>query len=367
MSIIITEPTWEQKDALRAFYERVYRLDHPLTNDAFLEWFLRDTPYHDGQGLSCKIACDGDAIVGNYNYIPVRIWAGEEVIRGRWAANLVVDPAYRKQGIASRLIEALASETDVAVDIGASAIAEGILQKRGWTHLGILRRYVGVLDPTGASLLAEDHSLAGRCVLREERSRETPTPAVETVERFSDDVDAFWRTYRRGIRYAVERDQQFLRWRYCAHPFFRYTLFQIKDGGGRLAGISVVRMEEVKGLERPQTVCRIVEFLAFPEYREPLLRHAVRYAREQRAVLIDFFCASRAYATAFEQFGFQTASVANQFARCFNPILFAKYTISFNGKRINEDIDPAIFSSQEDWYVTTGDGDQDRPNTNSIG
>ena len=364
MPITIREPTWDEKGKLRAFYGTAYRPNHPLTSERFVIWLLHDNPCFEGKNFSCKIAVDGSAIVGHYAYIPVGVWVAGKVIRGQWGANLFVNPAYRRQGIASRLIDAFAQDTDIALDIGASPVVKGIMQERGWVHFGTLLRYVGVVDAAGAKILASDPEAVSQCMIERGSSRPDTSLKVERADRFSDDSAVFWNEYRQGVLYAAERSPAYLNWRYVSHPAFRYDLFQIRDKQ-RVKGIGVVRIESVKGTESSLIVARIVEFLAFPEYQEPFLGHIVGYARDQGAALIDFFCSSRRYGTAYEKFGFRSSPIADKFARLFSPLVHSKGPIGLSGISVSKDVDSNIFSWQEQWYATTGDGDQDRPNTDA--
>lgn len=353
----------EHQENLLAFYRRVYnRPDYPLANERFFRWWLRDNPNNGNRRISAKIAMHGTAIVGHYAYAPVRLWAGGRVYRAFWAGNLVVDDAYRMRGIGGRLIAVLRQEGEVGLDVGADPIAEPMLVKNGWTHMGVLHRWIGIVDPVRALPLAVDARALEECVLPPLAAEEDDRPdAIRAVERFGADYDLFWQKRRLSIAYATDRDAEHMNWRYADHPVFRYQIFEIRHGNA-VEGYAIARKEDVRGVSEPIVAMRIVEFLTSPGFEDPLVRYLIRMAQHWDAVLIDFFCASASFGTVFERYGFKRDKPMDKIARLFSPVALYQWTISFNAVAISRLFATGV-GSPEEWYVTSGDGDQDRPNS----
>lgn len=349
-----------QEHDILAFYRRAYRPDHPLASEKFFRWWLRDNPYNSGQGATAKLAIDGDTIAGHYGYIPARLWIRGAVRPVFWAGNLVVDERYRRQGIGGRLVAALRDAGEIGLDLGASPIAEPMLVKDGWTHMGTLHRWVGILDASRAEEIAADPSIVGACALFEVELQTGQGCEIREILRFGIEHDVFWHKRRAAIACATDREAKYLNWRYADHPVFRYKMYEIRSWD-TVEGYAIMHEEKVQGTAVPMSVMRVVEFLTMPGFEGSLFLHLVHEARRHDAVLMDFFCASADFGSVFEKYGFCREPASLQIARLFSPVVLSKWPISFN----------AVFTRntgeklplQEEWYVTTGDGDQDRPNS----
>ena len=360
MEVQILEPSYKQGPLLREFYGRVYRADHPLTNEEFLVWWLHKNPFYRGEGFSCKIAVVDGQIIGHYGYLPVSVVSGDVRYQAVWGCNLVVDERYRGQGIASLLVDGITEDMDMGVDIGASPVGEKILVKRGWVHLGSLTRYAGVLDFRGSRPLIPETLFTEQAPVEIPHFGNSPLVSVKKISGFGEAHNLFW---DRGCKNlgctATDRTARFLNWRYTNHPLFRYWLYEARSGS-ELLGFAVMRLERVSEYE--VYVARIVEFFCFGEARFPLLARLVSDARVHGAVLIDFFCAFREYDDLFNRFGFFGPPTSDQCARLFNPFVPVKHPISFNVCNRKKKLNEAFGSSATHWYVTSGDSDQDRPN-----
>jgi len=354
----ITNPLLGDEEKLIAFYRRVYRPDHILTDRRFLRWWLHDNPFFSGDRFSCKIAIKEGEIVGHCAYLPLPVWSGGESHRGAWTANFIVAGRWRGQGIGGRLHRAIMSEFDVTLDVGANAIAEPILHHDSWVNFGTLGRAVGILDPRAAAF-SRDQTLALKSITR---ILATAGTAVEIVNRVGEEIDQFWQHWSSGAINGTERSATFLNWRYADHPYFKYHFFLARRRG-RIVGLAVARCQQVRENNLP--IMRVVEFLAEDKAAPALISQLINFGRQAGAVMIDFFCASRQQLRPFAQAGFLLSPSAEQFTRLFDPIDFSRATfstISFNGSNHKGRLSAALFNDPENWYVTAGDGDQDRPN-----
>ncbi len=361
--IDIIEPALNQADLLKEFYRNAYgRDDYPLLDNRFLHWWLHENPFYKGKGFSCKAAYDTEKkkIVGHFAYVPVMVWTHGKNYSGAWTGNQFVREEYRGQGIARKLVESIMREHEIVLDVGANALAEAVLAKRGWRHFGPLCRFVGVLDPARAEKLAGDQAVLEESRIKIPDEAGDSSVAVREVKGFSETHDAFWSEFRKNIPSATDRSSEYLNWRYRDHPVFHYRILEARRGATGI-GFAVWRKEEAAG--EWLAVLRLVDFLADSDAELPLLKTICEIATQEKAVLIDFFCASKRYGNACKKFGFSEPPVAEEIARLFSPIIPKSGPISFNGRDCKNQFDSDRFFDQEQWYVTTGDGDQDRPNS----
>jgi hypothetical protein len=220
----------------------------------------------------------------------------------------------------------------------------------GWIDFGDLPRWVRVLDREAAGRLTEAGTI------------DWPEPAsagvgdgVERIDRFDDDATALWdRIYGGGA--GTRRSAAFLNWRYTSHPTFQYRLFERRQGG-TLRGLAVYRIEQVQDLAR---VGRITELVSDPDHIGSLLDGVADDARDNDVAMLDLFCSSPGLGAAMTANGFQAGDTpaARALPMLFQPIDRSRSGILFMA-HVRKCVDT---SSLEEWYVTSADGDQDRPN-----
>jgi GNAT superfamily N-acetyltransferase len=359
----------ERLPALQEFFGRMYGLGYVLrVNERQLRWQYGDTPisaitgrenaYHVRLGL-----VDGE-VKGCLGYTPLEISMAGRVVRGAWLANWMVDPDQRQFGLGLQLMRQVMSEFEIALTVGANQLARGLFTRMGWTDFGLLPRYVCVLDAQAAETLAGRGSGIGdRGSGRGQNP--IPTPAsgyprspipVTIVDRFDDDATELWDRLWGERAAGTRRSAEFLNWRYASHPVFVYRLFEVRDNG-RLTGLAVYRVEQVRDM--PMMVGRIVEIVAEEAAEAGLLGALLDDARSQGVAVLDFFCASRRLAGTMSRWGFLPG---DHEAVAHIPILFQPVDRRRSGITFLAYLRNFPAAGNLDWYVTKGDGDQDRPN-----
>ena len=183
----------------------------------------------------------------------------------------------------------------------------------------------------------------------------TAATSVHEVPRFTDRALSVWER-NSGDRAGTRRSPEFLNWRYADHPVFDYRLFEACLHG-EVKGLAVYRVERVRDL--PLQVGRIVEFLAESAAAGALIDAVIDDARAHQVVVMDFFC-SHVDAAPLLQRGFLPGHehAAARIPVLFQPIDRRRSGIPFmaNMGKLGE------HGGALKWYVTKGDGDQDRPN-----
>ncbi len=352
MCIEFVDCTSDLVARLQTFFRRAYREDYPLASRTGLfEWqFGRG----DGPGYCCKLALIDGEVAGCLGYVPVEVSAGGRLVRGAWTANWVVDRAQRCRGIGPLLMRELTNEMDVTLVVGLSHDSRAILPRMGWTDLGHLARYVKVLDPEAAARL-----IAGRPVewppVLQPQTADTET-SVRRVERFSDMAMTVWQDTWGAHGAGTRRSADFLNWRYAEHPVFAYRLFEAYRNAA-LLGLAAYRVEIVRDI--PVRVGRLVEFLASPAVSGALIDAVIDDALGEGVSALDFFCSRRDIGPLLAR-GFLPGEhpVAAQIPIVFQPVDRRRCGIPFMAHLTNLPVRERAL----DWYVTKGDGDQDRPN-----
>ncbi|RPI55987.1 MAG: GNAT family N-acetyltransferase [Acidobacteria bacterium] len=355
MSIEFVDCTSDCVHALQTFFRRVYRVDYPLATSAGLfEWqFGRPS---ERAGYCCKLALVGGEITGCLGYVPVEVSVAGRLVRGAWTANWVVDSAQRRLGIGPLLMRELTRQVDVTLVTGLSHDSRALLPRMGWTDLGDLVRYVKVIDPDVVPMLTVDGAVEWPTQHGVRAGTVDRHSSVRRVHRFSDTAltvwDDLWGTRGAGTR----RSADFLNWRYADHPVFDYRLFEVHRNR-TLLGLAVYRVEAVRDV--PVRVGRLVEFLADPVVSGALIDAVIEDAVAQGVGTLDFFCSRRDISPLLER-GFLPGHhpAAAQIPILFQPVDRRRCGIPFMAYLHNL----AVHERALEWYVTKGDGDQDRPN-----
>ncbi|MEK7208940.1 MAG: GNAT family N-acetyltransferase [Patescibacteria group bacterium] len=360
MKFKIKNPRLDEGTKLTVFYEQQYQPKYILTNERFRRWWLHDNPNHNGKNYSIKVAESEGEFIGHCAYVPVNLWSGGHKYHAAWGGNFIVAEHWRGRGIGRALHQAIYDEFDVFLDVGANTAAEIILQKFGWINFGTLGRAMAVLSPAAAAFSRRPELISKQII--KPSILKSMSVIIEQTNRVGEDVEQFWQQLRMTIGNISDRSMKFLNWRYANHPIFRYQFLLAKQKS-EVIGLVVYRDQIVK--ENGLKLRRIVEFLAREKGAEVLLQQLVKNAREERVVLIDFFCASIHFLAPFTAAGFILSPPADEFTRLFDPVDLTRLnfgTISFNGGNIHNRLPKEVFNLKENWYVTSGDGDQDRPN-----
>jgi hypothetical protein len=351
MSVAFVDCHGSQFDALQTFFRRAYRDSYRLAWDASLvRWQFG------GATGDChvKLAVSGDQIQACLGFIPVDLSVAGRTVRAAWTANWMVDPSHRRLGLGPLLLRQLTEQFDAVLSLGLEADACELLPRMGWVDFGDLARYVCVLDEASAGLLTESGTLQWPSAASIRPATTDPNLVEVPLDASVDDL---WsRAWGHGA--GTRRTLEFLRWRYLAHPCFVYRTLRLRRSSDGSEALAVFRMEKVRDM--PVTICRITEIVADRPLAADIIRAVVNEGRAQGAAMVDFSCASRTLEEALVGEGFLRAEVepASQLPMLFQPVNRNRKGTRFMA-HLRKVPQAGVLT---EWYVTRGDGDQDRPN-----
>jgi hypothetical protein len=358
MSVSFVDCHDELLPSLQAFLARVYRPDYILRiNETLFRWQFGETPAGKNSGYHLKVALLENKIAGVLGYVPVEVSLRDRVVRGAWTANWVIDPNWHRLGLGVLLMRELIRQFDVTLVVGLSRDSRMLLPRMGWSDFGELTRYVYVLDHDRAKALTESGALEWPQTKPAQADSLTSEVLVELVDRFSHDATQLWDRTLGAFTAGTRRSAQFLNWRYAQHPVFDYRLFEVRCQG-QLSGLAVYRVEQVRNMSL--RVGRIVELVSESMLETSLVKTVIEDARSQDVVALDFFCSSRRFSRTMARCGFlpDGDNATAQIPTLFQPIDRRRTGIPFMAYLRNVPDATELY----DWYVTKGDGDQDRPN-----
>ena len=262
----------EEKPTLLRFLRRSYGAASRHGNEAFWDWHFLEAPYADRNDLPVWVALDGAEVVGLLAAVEVRLMVEGEERRAIWILDLLIDPSYRRRGLAKKL--ALLSAEFCPIVLGINTAAQHsteLLLALGWQHVGNLPRYRAILNPGSALPSSVPRPLRqfANAALRRDKAAASRSVDIRPVSGFDATFDALCHEASRQRPCSVARRSELLAWQYEKQPWKRFDILGAYVDG-RLAGYAVLffRKADEHGLIRKAA---ITDLCYLPENSEPVL------------------------------------------------------------------------------------------------
>jgi len=206
------------------------------------------------------LARDSERLVGCFHSVPMLIKIGEGIYSSSTGTDLGVDPEYRNRGISNKMrkLQRSLERKSVAFHYGVTSNPI-LLEKYRREKQGNLPYppyiYVRIDDIELHRSQSEEiplHEWYGMKALKALNKignlgyrLKQGNIKVREVQRFGDEVDAFWGKVQGGYSFIVVRSREYLNWRYCDPSCGDYTVMEAVEGNEML-GYVVIRIVRVK-------------------------------------------------------------------------------------------------------------------------
>ncbi len=324
-----------------------------LNNKEFFEWFFFN-PFAKGKS-SFMVIKKGEEIISEMGFVPTKLKFFEKTINNTNLVNLMALEEYRGRGTGYFLYKEVEKFADVCTNTGYGPLVYDFIDNMGWNKMLALQRFVFILNEEKTSKLAK--KLTPKSILPEKT--EEKNKSFERIKQFGQETEVFWKKVKNRYPITIERSQTYLNWRFANHPIISYHCLEAKKEEELLAFI-VLHFEEAEGFK----IARIIDFVSTDEAEQYSLQQAIKYCEENKADLIDFFFTGDFHVESLKKTGFKEANKKpySLIPILFNPIDRKRKNINFAFKLVNEDLYDERINDINNWYITKGDGDQDRPN-----
>jgi GNAT superfamily N-acetyltransferase len=313
------------------------------------QWQYLEGPAADPAGPEIWVARDGDALLGQYASMPVRLhWGGREV-RSSWGMDVFLRPEARGRGVGAQLFTTWSDHVEVALGLGLTPSSYGLFKKLRYDDVGPVPFFQKVLDPAAVlrrrlgapGVLLAPVLRLGLALRAPERLRPDPAVTVAGTDAFGPDYDTLWERAQAGYAMCVRRDAAYLDWKYVRCPHQRYDLWEARRAG-ELVGFAVTRDEDYRGLH----LGWIVDLFTSVDdggARGALLAHVLRVFRERKVARVQAFAMNGALQETLRSGGFRPATSPMQFC-----------------VRARAQGSEEVLRARERWHVVFGDSDMDR-------
>lgn len=354
--------------ALQQAIHEVWGKCHVLSRDvALLEYMFAQTPKHDWIATSDEYSFlgvrDADKVVGLLGVMPFLYNQYGKKGIACCLTNWVVEEAYRHTGAGLKLIQyVLDLQPDMVLSLGVGQKATPIYKLMRWEMNLDVPRWVGVVHREMVKdvfLNGNSHSIRYYDSVRPVKQCPIKAKLINSLDVEKWD-DFYWTVFAKKT-IGIARDAGFINWRYLKHPNFDYKLIAVENEHS-YKGLAVIRIEKVAGKYK---IGRIVEMMYDSQESAIALANAV-IELDNEVLFFDFYCFSSVSTWGLETVGFKRVFKSEEdpfvLPTRFQPIdlettnmVSAIYLSEHNKQQINCVLD-------QQWYITKGDSDQDRPN-----
>ena len=325
---------FREKDwlSLRGFVAKHFYKNYILTNKKFFDW----------QYSSATLVLSSDnKILGYLGLIPLKMNCFGREIKCACLANLMIDKSLRNKGAGVDLIQAAALGYELLYNLGYNQAMSNLYRHLEWRSDIFLKRFVLILKKIRTPESSSEFSLM-------------------KYSKFDDRVDAFWENIRYKYPITISRSKKYFNWRYANHPIFKYDIF-FTEKYSEIKAIIVARVEK----SGEYKIARIMDFISRDEAEEFTLQKTTEFYSKRGIYLLDFFFTGDFHVESLKRCGFVEAKKPphSLVPSLFNPLVKNPKPINFAFKLTNTNLySKKAYDIINNWYVTKGDGDQDRPN-----
>jgi hypothetical protein len=352
----ISRTTPDERADLLDFRARMYGPKSVYADPAWVRWLYDEPPMVATTGAALWTFRHEGRIEGQQGAILSRVRLGNSERSLAWALDLMVSPAQRMRGIGAVLTDVALRGIEAAATTEVSLAAQKALARAGWNHIGDLPQWVLVLDPA-AFLRHKAHPVLGRMLGSPARSILTAARMAARalamgrklvpMAEFDERADAVWNRCARAWPIVACRDQRWLAWRWDACPRRRGAFGVWLNRGTETLGWAMLRIGEHRGLPAGF----ILDLFCPPNELRALL--ALCAAELSKKPIAAIYCLLRAP-------GASAALAVNGFLRRNSGFAMMCHSQGLPaGER-------QLMADSNQWFVTAGDSDLDRPRDSTV-
>src|SRR4030067_991108 len=241
------------KQAVLDLIARVWGLEVRDSYEFFWDWLhARDSICTNDKDIALVIENNG-MVCGYSGRVPIRFKAGDSLLKGNYAYATSTDPSIRGEGYGARMMKKHI-ESDISIGSALSratqlwkriagreiVIKPGIkmvkmldpapfLQARGVPS--VLARVIATVWKLGTVLRMRVTAIGGK----DKSNRRI----LESIQEYPEEINTLCQEFSRDFQYMVERDRDFLNWRFVLCPL-GYENWLLRENG-KVTGYIVYR------------------------------------------------------------------------------------------------------------------------------
>lgn len=312
----------------------------------WFKWIYQNGPH--GPSIS-QLAVTGDQIIGQCALLPLRYKLMDTYVSGSIAFDAMTHPDHRQQGVFSDLARSayrLSAEKGIRFSCGnpGNGAVKNHIENLQWIEVckppllmkvvrwdAILRKHIKLPIVLGR--------LVNKLAFIFEKSYHVSQQIrFEYIEKFDDSIDDFWEKASGINKILIEKNKEYLNWRYCENPLKKYHVVLAKKND-EIVGFTVIDLQQI-----PSMRAFIIDILTLPdvEIGQALIREAISFSRKNNAdTLLCTMLENTQYYDILRKMGFHKRK--SDFRLCI--------------RLYDERIPRNIILDPSNWYYVRGDSD----------
>ncbi len=191
-------------------------------------WRYKNNPY----GFLTVVAEHDGKIVGHMGWWLLKMRFGGKTVVASQASELAVHKDYRRQGMFLAIGKALAEMAQVqkvhfTYGFPNAPAYAGHLQY-GWMDVTQIPLLTGYFDTY--PMIGRPFSSVANLFYRKLKKEPEPDQAIAKINRFPESISSLTRDVLSHHGIFVERDAEYLNWRFCENPERKYEVFAYEEG-----------------------------------------------------------------------------------------------------------------------------------------
>jgi hypothetical protein len=356
---MIIEPyNYSNDEALCQLFEAVF--GKPMgksDSESHFQWEYLDNPA--GKAVVYIARSETGEIASVYAAIPLRMKIFSSAVMGSLSFDSMTHPHYKGKGLFTKLAvkhyEYLTNNGyDIIYGFPNGNSIKIFINNLKWFELGnfpllvriqdfrpLLEKYLRIRFPS--RLLGTMLNRAYDFLYSPDKLHKSDSVKIYRIDGFDENFNQFWNNVRHLFPICVERDAQYLRWRY-RRPEEEYRILKAETNN-RIVGYAIVKNESRFGIKTGY----VMDFIAMPDSRiiSKLISEIIKEFRQARVDLVSVLMnAHSLYYRHFRKCGFI------QVPRRFHP-----QEIHFGGRiNISRERESNIRDARN-WFISWGDTD----------
>lgn len=320
-------------------------------------WEFKEIP----RGSKIFMAVDNGNVVGHLGALLRRVRIGEEAINGALEVDGMTHPDYTRQGIfvslGKEMLTKLSKENDVDLVYGFSNV-NAMPGHRKLNCMEVLKLpvMVKIINPRRVVSKRFKNRLLAAIVLpfakfgiflfqKERKPIKAKDFTIMRIYHFDEDFNEFFEVVSKEHEIIMERDVDYLNWRYTKTPREDYTIM-VAEKDKKILGLAVVRIVDMFDLKSGA----ILELFSLPEHEYVLNWLIIKIFDHFKSYDLDLIaCSIPRNAKAYD------ALTDCGFIPC--PKRFKPKETRLIVYPTSDEIDIKSASNPDNWYITWGDTD----------
>jgi GNAT superfamily N-acetyltransferase len=280
------------------------KIDLECTSLEHWQWKYLDNPQKELREIT--LALDDQKIIATSHTCPRIVRIGEKRYLSTFGCDVAVHPDYRRMGVNTRMREYRhVLHRKIGFDIGYGMSGNQFLiksaKRRKLNQFPHPLKHYGLIfniDQHMKHSNSKNHSLKKygyhfydilnkmKNIVRQ-KPKENPDFNIIDIQKFDDKYNSLWSMVQDHFGFIIDRNREYLNWRYCDPRAGKYIIKQLVDRG-EVQGYIVLR---INNYQKEYPIGYIVDLFTFPERPDvanALLSESVEFFKANSINVVNY-------------------------------------------------------------------------------